>query len=129
MTIEEESKRIRRSIPSLRPGQKRRFKPQLRGRILSWLDRAKASGLRDADCSRMLGLAASQFNAWRSRPAVVPFDLSMDWKVEPITRDLVPIEVPAGIELTAGVVVVSPTGYRVEGLDLEQAYALLREFQ
>ena len=129
MTIEDESKRIRRCIPRLKPGQKRRFTPQLRARILDWLDRAKASGLRDADCSRLLGLAASQFTAWRVRAAVVPFDLPMDWKVERVSRDLVPIEVPAGIELTSGVVVVSPTGYRVEGLNLEQAYALLREFQ
>jgi hypothetical protein len=128
MTIEDESKRIRRSIPRLKPGQKRRFKPQLRLRILDWIDRAKAAGLRDADCSRLLGLPAPQFNAWRLPPEV-PFDLPMDWKVERVSRDLVPIEVPAGILLTSGVVVVSPTGFRIEGLNLEQAYALLREFQ
>jgi len=129
MTIEEESKRIRRCIPKLKAGHKRVFASKLRTRILDWVDRAKATGLRDADCTRLLGVAAPQFNAWRSRSAMVPFELGMDWTVEPISRDLVPIEVPAGIELTAGVVVVSPTGYRVEGLNLEQAYALLREFQ
>ena len=129
MTIENEAKKIRRSIPKLKPGGKRRFTPKLRARILDWIDRAKAERLRDADCSRLLGIAATQFNAWRSSSqAVVPFELPMDWRVEPISRDLVPIQIPAGIELTSGVVVVSPRGFRVEGLNLEQAYALLREF-
>jgi hypothetical protein len=129
MTIQNEAKKIRRSIPRLKAGEKRRFTPKLRARILDWIDRAKADGLRDADCSRLLGIAATQFNAWRSSSqAIVPFELPMDWRVEPITRDLVPIQIPAGIELTSGVVVVSPRGFRVEGLNLEQAYALLREF-
>ena len=129
MSIQAEAKQIRRSIPKLKPERKRRFTPKLRARILSWIDRAKAEGLRDADCGRLLGLAATQFNAWRSTSqAVVPFEVPMDWRVEPISRELVPIQIPAGIELTSGVVVISPRGFRVEGLNLEQAYALLREF-
>src|SRR5690606_34448380 len=117
MTIQEEAKKIRRCIPALKPGQKRRFKAGLRARILSWVDRAKAEGLRDADCSRLLGLAATQFNAWRTTATAkgeVPFEVPMDWRVEPINRELVPIQIPAGIELTSGVVVISPGGYRVE---------------
>lgn len=128
MSIQSEAKKIRRSIPKLAVGRKRRFGPALRERILSWIDRARAEGLRDADCSRLLGLAATQFNAWRTTAHAVPFELPMDWRVEPINRELVPIQIPAGIELTTGVAVTSPRGYRVEGLNLEQAYALLREF-
>src|SRR5687767_12975765 len=98
MTIQDEAKRIRRSIPRLKAGERRRFMPKLRARIISWIDRAKAEGLRDADCSRLLGLAATQFNAWRSSSqAIVPFEVPMDWRVEPISRDLVPIQIPAGI--------------------------------
>src|ERR1700742_4932498 len=115
MTIEEESKRIRRAIPRMTPGQKRRFKPALRTRILDWIDRAKATGLRDADCSRLIGLSAPQFNAWRTRQALIPCELPLELKIEPVDRDLVPIEVQPGIELTAGVVFVSPSGCRVEG--------------
>jgi hypothetical protein len=128
MTIQDEAKKVRRSISKLTAGKKRRFSPALRGRILDWIDRAKADGLRDADCSRLLGVAATQFNAWRPIAPTVPFELPMDWRVEPINRDLVPIQIPAGIELTTGVAVTSPRGFRVEGLNLEQAYALLREF-
>jgi hypothetical protein len=129
MTLEDESKRIRRRIPRMKPGQKRRFKPLLRARILDWIGRAHAAGLRDADCSRLLGLPAPQFNAWRSRREVISCELPMELTVENVDRDLVPIEVPAGIELTVGVVFVSPAGYRVEGLNLAQAFALIREFQ
>lgn len=52
----------------------------------------------------------------------------MELTVPVIDKELVPIQIPAGIELTSGVVVVTPNGCRVEGLNLEQAYALLREF-
>ena len=52
----------------------------------------------------------------------------MELTVPPVEKDLVPIVIPAGIELTGGVVFVTPNGCRVERLNLEQAYALLREF-
>ena len=126
MTIEDEAKQLRRRIPRMRPGQKRKFAPKLRERILAWIGRAHAEGLRDADCSRLLGLPAPQFNAWRQR--AVPFEMPMELAVPVIDKELVPIQIPAGIELTSGVVVVTPNGCRVEGLNLEQAYALLREF-
>lgn len=113
----------------MKPGQKRRFKPTLKGRILDWIDRARASGLCDADCSRLIGLPAPQFNAWRSQQALVRCELPLELTVEPVSRELVPIEVPPGIELTTGVVFVAPSGYRVEGLNLAQAFALIREFQ
>lgn len=129
MTIQEEAKKLRRRIPKFVPGQKRRFSKQLRADVVNWIDRAKAEGVREAECSRLIGLAAPMFNGWRTAMQTPPpFDLPMDWRVEPISRELVPIEIPAGIELTSGVAVVSPQGYRVEGLNLEQAYALLREF-
>jgi hypothetical protein len=51
----------------------------------------------------------------------------MSFTAPEVSKELVPITVPAGIELTSGVVVVTPSGCRVEGLNLEQAYALLRE--
>ncbi len=126
MTIEDEAKQLRRRIPRMRPGQKRKFALKLRERILAWIGRAHAEGLRDADCSRLLGLPAPQFNAWRQR--TVPFEMPMELTVPVIDKELVPIQIPAGIELTSGVVVVTPNGCRVEGLNLEQAYALLREF-
>jgi hypothetical protein len=125
MTIEYEARQIRRRIPRMTPGQKRKFGARLRERVLAWIGRAHAAGLRDADCSRLLGLPAPTFNAWRQR--LVPFEMPMALTVPEVSKELVPITVPAGIELTSGVVVVTPSGCRVEGLNLEQAYALLRE--
>lgn len=127
MTIEDEAKQIRRRIPRMTPGQKRKFEPRLRERVLEWVGRAHAEGLRDADCSRLLGLPASQFNSWRACRSIV-MQMPMELTVPPVEKDLVPIIIPAGIELTGGVVFVTPNGCRVEGLNLEQAYALLREF-
>ena len=126
MTIEEEAKLIRRRIPRMIPGKKRIFETKLRHRILEWIGRAHAEGLRDADCGRMLGLPASQFNSWRQRPMSI--EMPMELTVPLVEKDLVPIAIPAGLELTGGVVFVTPNGCRVEGLNLEQAYALLREF-
>jgi hypothetical protein len=83
--------------------------------------------LRDADCSRLLGLPAPQFNAWRPHREIIAPDLPKNWRIEPASTDLVPITIPAGIEVISGVVLVSPHGYRVEGLNFAQAYALLRE--
>jgi hypothetical protein len=55
-------------------------------------------------------------------------EVSMELTVPPVEKHLVPIVIPAGIELTDGVVFVTPNGCRVAGLNLEQAYALLREY-
>lgn len=95
--------------------------------------------MREAECGRELGLAASYFTAWRhaigatetvseSVKEMVPFTLPLEMLVEPVSRELVPIEMPASIQVGTGLVFVTPSGYRVEGLNLEQAYALLREF-
>jgi len=127
MTIEDEAKQIRRCIPRMTPGQKRKFEPTLRERVLEWIGRAHAEGLRDADCSRLLGLPAPQFNSWRARESIV-MEVPMELTVPLVEKGLVPIVIPAGIELTGGVAFVMPNGCRVEGLNLEQAYALLREF-
>jgi hypothetical protein len=140
------ARRLRREIAraELRSDGRRVFCPDLRERVLAWVDEGKASGMREAQCGRELGLAASYFTAWRrareqteadcgARAAkapreMVPFTLPLEMVVEPISRELVPIEMPASISVGTGLVFVTTSGHRVEGLNLEQAYALLREF-
>ncbi|CAN5135096.1 hypothetical protein BH11MYX1_BH11MYX1_26580 [soil metagenome] len=48
----------------------------------------------------------------------------MELTVPLVGKELVPIHIPAGIELTSGVRFVLPNGCRVEGLKPEQAHAL-----
>jgi hypothetical protein len=46
-----------------------------------------------------------------------------------VSKALVPVEVtPSLVQLGAGLSLVTPRGFRVEGLSVEQAFALLREF-
>jgi hypothetical protein len=51
----------------------------------------------------------------------VVIEMPMELTVPLVGKELVPIHIPAGIELTGGVVFVAPSGCRVEGLNLEQA--------
>jgi hypothetical protein len=46
-----------------------------------------------------------------------------------VSKELVPIEVSPSILIAPGLVFATPRGFRVEGLTLEQAYALLREYE
>lgn len=132
MTTIEEGQKLRRKITRLprRGDGKRVFSTRLKVGILVWVGHMKAEGATEAHCARLLGLTPCYFTAWRNArltsDAPVEFPLAM--RVEPLTRELVSIEVPPSIELTAGVVFVTPKGYRVEGLNLEQAFALLQEY-
>jgi hypothetical protein len=131
MTTIEEGQKLRRKITRVprRGDGKRVFPRRLKAAILVWVGHMTAEGSTEAHCARVLGLAPCYFAAWRNaklaREGLV--EVPLELRVEPLTRELVPIEVPPSIELTAGVVFVTPKGYRVEGLNLEQAFALLRE--
>jgi len=132
MTTIEQGQRLRRKIMrcARRASGKRVFATKLKLEILVWVNHMKAEGATEAHCGRLLGLTPCYFTAWRHAKLddATPTEFPLVMRVEPLTRELVPIEVPPSIELTAGVVLVTPKGYRVEGLNLEQAFALLQEF-
>jgi len=119
MTILDEAKHLRTEVAKLRPDKRRRYPDELRQRILAWVARAVAAGQLESDCAKAIGVKTWRFTTWRRLAA------------NAVTRDreplaLVPIEVSA-MPGGAGLSVVSPSGYRVEGLSLEQAATLLRE--
>jgi hypothetical protein len=60
---------------------------------------------------------------------MVPFEVPLELSVEPVSKDLIPIEVPRSILMAPGLALTTPRGFRIEGLTLEQAYALLREYE
>lgn len=126
MTFSEEAKQLRIEVARLRPGRGRKYTPALRRRIVAWVERAKASGMLEADCSQAIGVPQHRFAMWREaeRPAVERGD------AEPASSmALVPVEVPSTIQVGLGLTFVSPRGCRIEGLSLDQAFALLREFE
>jgi hypothetical protein len=119
MTILDEAKQLRAEVAKLRPDKRRRYPDDLRRRILSWVGRAVAAGQVESECSKAIGVKTWRFTMWRRLEATTPRS-----DCEPLA--LVPITVP-GMSISSQLSVVSPSGYRVEGLSLEQVATLLRE--
>jgi transposase len=128
MTVVEEAKQIRIEVARLRPGRGRKYEVGLRRRIMAWLERAKQSGMLEVDCSRALGVPQHRFEMWRKYDARDAVRHEAQGHAETAVA-LVPVQTPSTIQVTLGVTVTSPRGWRVEGLTLEQASALLREFE
>ncbi len=80
--------------------------------MLAYARRQRAAGHSWAGIAHAVGLSAGALKNWARMP--------------PPARTLVPVEVAARERPTPALVVVSPGGYRVEGLDLATASALLR---
>jgi hypothetical protein len=114
MTILDEAKLIRAEVAKLRPDKRRRYPDELRARILDWVTRATAAGVFEHECSKAIGVKTWRFTTWRKMPAARPESLA-----------LVPIETAP--MASAPLAVVTPSGYRVEGLALDQIVSLLRE--
>ena len=95
-----------------RRGRTARIPDAVRARVLVYARRERAAGCSWARIARAVGLSAGSLKNWSRMP--------------PPTRTLVAVEVavPAPAGPASALVVRSPGGYRVEGLDL--ATALLR---
>lgn len=85
-----------------------------------------------------IGVSRKAVAAWRrDEPPITTTDVAVDplggvpgLSVEPESKALVPVEVTLSpVQLGTGLSLVTPRGYRVEGLSVEQAFALLREFE
>ena len=127
MTILDEGKQIRSEVARLRPGRGRKYDIGLRRRIVAWVERAKQAGMLEVECSRAVGVPQHRFEMWRKydhRDAVRRE--AQGETAEPVA--LVPVHA-APIEVTLGITVVTSRGWRVEGLSVEQAAMLLREFE
>lgn len=120
---------MRIEVAKIRPGRGRKYAPALRRRILAWVDRAKTSGMLEADCSQAIGVPQHRFEMWREyeRRDAAKAEGGSEAVAEPVT--LVPVQTPSTIQVGLGLTFVSPRGCRIEGLTLEQAFGLLREFE
>lgn len=134
MTLSNEAKLIRRWIEQERPGRGRKYTPALRRRILAFVDESKRSRMSVREISEAIGVARDTIVGWLREPAMlseaptVPLEVPLDLAVESVSKALVPVEVtPSTVQLGAGVALVTPSGFRLEGLSLEQAFALVRE--
>jgi hypothetical protein len=107
-------KRLRQAVLDLGPRQRGRLFPEpLRTRLAKAARELRERGETNAEISALLGISKETARRMASEgngAALVPVEIA----AAPATRN------------DAELVVVSPTGWRVEGLDLDEAVALLR---
>lgn len=137
MSLANEEKLLRRWVERQRPfGRGHSYTPALRSRIVEFVKIAKEAGMNERDCCEAIGVSRQSLAKWRRdvvraapKAAESPFETPLELSVEPLSKELVPIEVtPSPVQIGGGLSLVTPRGFRVEGLSLEQAFALVREF-
>jgi len=114
MRITDEVKQLRAAVGVLTRGRGRKYPAELRGRILAWVDGEVARGTSETECAEALGMPMHRFEVWRDR----------ERELEQVPAEFVPIEVSA--PLSGGLVLSTPSGYRIEGLTVAQAIAVLK---
>jgi hypothetical protein len=105
---------VRAAVAALgQRGRTTRIPDAVRARVLAYARGERAAGRSWTWIARQVGLSAGALKTWSRTP--------------PPARTLVPVDVAATAPMPSPpLVVVSPAGYRVEGLDLTAASALLR---
>ena len=88
------------------------FTPDLKQRATAWIVKRRAEGMTVAELASELGLASGTVLKWSAGAKSA--------------RALVPVEVVEDRNSARTVSIVSPAGFRVEGLSLFEAAALLR---
>lgn len=86
------------------------YPPELRERVVRYAQSRVAAGDPSSSIARGLGLRPETLRRWLGEP-------------EPVRAVPVVVEAPA---VAQRVVVVSPTGWRIEGLSTRDAWALVR---
>jgi len=124
--MEDRAEKLRRELAAHRRrngSQRARTPAELKRRILAFADDARSVGWMWKDIAEAVGVHRKTFGSWRSTvvtrsvTTMVPVDIVDD---EPRERPSRPIG--SGMPVS----VVSPTGWRVEGLDVRSAVTLLR---
>ncbi len=123
MTAEEltaEGARIQEVMRGLEPkGPLRRYAPELRERIVQYLEAGAATGARRDDLAVAAGVPAKTVARWMRRRR------SEGVRRIAIGAQLVRVSIAAQ-QSNPGLSVVTPTGIRLEGLDIDTAVRVLR---
>ena len=119
MTTSEERKRIREAIAA-RPDQRQRLSADLRARAAAYACRRKAEGRTASVIAEELGVSQPTVGRWLEQGSGTAIVVARSSRPRAL-REVV-VEPRCGAALS----VVSPSGYRVEGVSLEEAATLLR---
>jgi hypothetical protein len=108
--MKDEAKFLRRELDRIGTRRGRCMPPELKGRAVAWLKARRAAGAAATELAAELGIAPGTVLRWSNGG----------------TRSLVPVRVVPD-PVAGTVAVVSPTGFRIEGLTLADAMCVLRE--
>lgn len=113
MKIDDEAERLRGSVARLGAAHGRRYPAGMKELLLAFVDRAREAGMSASEVSRRLGVSQRQLSNWRvavraARP-----------------KAMVPVRVVDEIA-TPKTTLVSPAGFRIEGITVAQAIEVLR---
>jgi hypothetical protein len=139
MTAFAELKLLREEIALLGPRHpSRRFPPDLKARVLDWVSGQRAIGVRPMSISESLGIPWESIGKWlRNREptpemkAVAEVATASDEQLRPV-RVVERASRPPRMNARPGsgaVILRTPQGFAVEGLDLEGVVALLRRLR
>jgi hypothetical protein len=104
---------LRRDLACVETGRGRRYPAELRARVVSWANGRRAAGASWEEIKRELGQRFDTVRRW-----------CLDGRE---TKALVPVHVLATKAPSRALSVVSPSGFRIDGLTPSEAAALLRE--
>ena len=111
--MDKETAVLRRDLGRVETGRGKRYPTELRARVVTWARGRRAAGASWEEIKRELGQQ---------------FDTVRRWCLDGAdTKALVPVRVVATKLPSRTLSVVSPTGYRIDGLTPGEAAALLRE--
>jgi hypothetical protein len=111
--MDKEAAVLRRDLGRVETGRGRRYPAELRARVVTWARGRRAAGASWEELKRELGQQ---------------FDTVRRWCVDGgETKALVPVRVVATKVPSRTLSVVSPAGFRIDGLTPAEAAALLRE--
>jgi transposase-like protein len=107
--MESEGESIRRAV---RARKKQSYSPELKARIVAYVEQRRAAGFSQRVVSEEVGVKWTTLRRWVSKTP---------------TTALVPVAVrPSAPTRTVELSLVTPSGYRLEGLDAPDAVALFR---
>lgn len=106
------------------------YPPAERERLRQEVERLRSAGYSTERACQSVGIAADSYRRWRdaAAPAAAmrPVEVTALVPVRPQALSLIPPKPASEIASAQGLALFSPGGYRVEGLDVETAAALLK---
>lgn len=110
--MKKEAEKLRFELDNIGTRRGRCMPPHLKERVSSWITSQRAIGRSAADLAAELGIAPGTALRWSSGKR----------------KSLVPVRIVAEAPMIKQkYTVISPSGFRVEGLSIEEAAHLLRE--